>query len=269
MKLNVLQKILTVYFLFLLCFWVILQYLGTKESVFNYLYSFAFSLIPLVGGLYALFSSRAWGSSSAVGRVVFFTGAGLFSWGSGSMVWSYYNFFLHIPAPYPSVADVAFILSLPLWILGMINLSKATGAQFGLKTIGGKLSIIFIPLIVILLSYVLLVRVARGGVVTNSLDNHVKLFFDLAYPIGDVAVFTVAAVIFVLSMNYIGGIYKSAILSMIIGFCAMYFADFIFSYTTSAGTFYNGNYGDLIFTVTLFLIAYGLFRFHDMTGKKV
>ena len=44
----------------------------------------------------------------------------------------------------------------------------------------------------------------------------------------------------------------------------MFFADFIFSYTTTVGTFYNGNFGDLIFTVGLFLLSYGVLGFSKL-----
>lgn len=215
-----------------------------------------------------MFSARSWGMlGSAIGRSVFFIAAGLFTWGFGSMIWSYYNFFQKISAPYPSLADLGFILSLPFWILGIVNLSKATGAKFGLKRTGGRVILISIPIIVMVLSYYLLVVVGRGGVLTDSFNNYLKLFFDLAYPFGDVIILTFALVIFGLSLNFLGGRYRLSIFAIILGFVSMYLADFVFSYTTTTNIFYNGNWGDLIFTIALFFLTFGNLGFYLHPGR--
>ena len=215
-----------------------------------------------------MYFAKPWGMlRSAIGRSTFFISAGLFSWGFGSMIWSYYNFFQKISAPYPSFADVGFILSLPFWLVGITNLSQATGAKFGLKSIGGRIMLIIIPIIVMVLSYYLLVIVGRGGVLTESSSNYLKLFFDLAYPFGDVIILTFALVIFGLSLSFFGGKYRLSIFAIILGFVAMYLADFVFSYTTTTETFYNGNWGDLIFTIALFFITFGNLGFY-LNPKK-
>ncbi len=267
---NIYQRVLVCYVAFLLIFWVLLFFSRQTESFWNYFYSFAFSLVPLVGGFVGCFVAEKWGwFKSAIGKGVFFTSLGLFSWGAGSMVWSYYNFFMDIPAPYPSWADVGFALSIPLWIIGVINFSKATGTKFGLRNIFGKTLLLFLPIVTVILSYYLLVVVARGGVlVSTGGDSSLKLFLDLFYPIGDVLILSLALLVFGLSFNYLGGIYKHSILSILFGFGLMYVADFVFSYTTTLETFYNGNFGDLIFTLALSTISFGVLGFlvHSKTS---
>src|SRR6185295_7553055 len=164
LNINVYQKILLSYLALLVIGWLALFYEGATESFGNYFYSFAFSLIPLIGGFGATFLARDWGNlGSAVGRAVFCISLGLFTWGAGSMVWSYYNFFVGDSAPYPGLADIGFVASLPLWIYGIISLSRATGARAGARQTIGKSAIIALPIIVSLISYYLLVEVARGG----------------------------------------------------------------------------------------------------------
>jgi hypothetical protein len=41
----------------------------------------------------------------------------------------------------------------------------------------------------------------------------------------------------------------------------MFLGDFVFSYTTTTGSFYNGDWGDLILTTGLFLITFGVLGF--------
>lgn len=265
MSFNLYQKILSLSLLPLVVFWVILYRSGLQTDFWNYFYSFSFSLIPLVGGGIGILISKRWGFlESATGRAIFYISGGLFSWGAGSMIWSYYNFFLKVSAPYPSFADVGFIAALPLWVLGVFNLSKATGAKFALKNIKGRIFLITVPLVVLVASYYLLVVVARGGVLTEAGNDFLKLFFDLAYPGGDVVILTLAVVIFGLSFKYFGGLYKISIYSLLSGFGLMYLADFVFSYTTTVGTFFNGNFGDLLFTLALFLITFGVLGFSSV-----
>lgn len=263
MELNKLQKFLIFYVVILIAYWVFLFGSGLKTSFWNYFYSFSFSLIALVGGFIGMFLAKPWGLlKSAIGKAVFFISAGLFTWGVGSMIWAYYNFFEHIAAPYPSLADLWYVFTIPLWIAGTIDLSKATGAKFGFKAMKGKLLLIFIPLVVIIFSYYLLVVVARSGMITDLSTGYLKIFFDLAYPIGDIIILTLALIIFGLSFNYFGGKYKLPIFAILLGFTLMYVADFVFSYTTTIGTFFVGYWGDLLFMLALGTITFGILGFY-------
>lgn len=264
MNLTFNQKILSGYLFILVIYWLVLKQSGLQTHFWNHFYSFAFSQIPLLGGIFGIYISKHWGMlHSAIGKALFYISAGLFSWGVGSMVWSYYNFFEGIEAPYPSLADVGFLLALPLCTIGMINLSKATGARFALRNLKGRLFLILLPIILIVISYYLLIVIARQNVISENYDDLVKLFFDFAYPVADVIILSLSTVIFGLSFKYFGGIYKWSIICILAGFTVMYFADFVFSYTTTAGTFYNGNFGDLLFTIALFLMTFGIFGFSN------
>jgi len=256
---NKYQKILSVYVSFLVLFWIILFFSHEKTCIWIYFYSFAFSLVPLIFGVVGCFLSKKWGFlNSAIGSGVFFISLGSFFWGGGSMIWSYYNLFENISAPYPSLADIGFILSIPLWVKGIISLSRATGARNDLKSIRRRLILLVIPVLIIIISYYLLIVIARDGILIPGPGGFdVKLFLDLAYPIGDIIILSLALIIYGLSFNYLGGLYKRPILTIFFGFGVMYFADFIFSYTTTMGTFYNGNLGDLAFTLALSLISFG------------
>ncbi len=263
MKLNKFQIVLCVFFIALTIFWIILNFfINTTTGFYNYLFSFLLSLIPFLAGFLNMFFAKAWGwFKSSIGRAVFFISLGSFSWGCGEIIWSYYNFFQNISAPYPSFADIGFLLAIVFWVLGISNLFRASGASASLMKKSGKYSLVTIPIIVIILSYYLLVHVARGGDITTDFNGYLKLFFDLAYPIGDVVILSFVLVISSLSLDYLGGKYKPVIILLLLGFSLMYFADFVFSYTTTVETFYNGNLGDLLFASALFLISLGSLGF--------
>ena len=110
-------------------------------------------------------------------------------------------------------------------------------------------------------SYYLLVIVARGGSIGVADSELLKLFFDFAYPIGDVVVLTLATLIYGLSYVYFGGVYKKAIYTILFGFVLMYVADFTFSYTTTLGTWYPADWVDLLFTTAILVLTLGVNMF--------
>src|SRR4051812_17446904 len=109
MKPNLYQKYLIAVFAIVVVYWVALFVFGSKDGFYNYLFSFLFGLIPLMGGVLGLRGSKMWGwLQSTIGRAIFFLSLGLILWGCGEAVWSYYNFFVGEAAPYPSWADLGF-----------------------------------------------------------------------------------------------------------------------------------------------------------------
>lgn len=262
MALNIYQKICLIFLFFLISFWLFLYLTGSKEGFNNYLYSFLFGLIPLLGGVTAMIHAKIWGSfRSAIGKAVFFIGLGLFCWGFGETIWSYYNFFLNEPAPYPSLADIGFAPSIFFYGLGAAFLAKATGAKYGLKKKSGKIFLILSPIVIMALAYYLLVVVARAGVLIPEGEPPLKVILDIAYPAGDFIALIVAVIISGLSFQYFGGRYKDDIISILYGLGVMFLGDTIFSYTTTLGTYYNANFGDLILTIGLFLLTFGVLGF--------
>ncbi len=253
------SKIIFVYYIFIALYWAALYFPGIKEQPVNHYYQVVEGFIPLIGGIWGMMKSKKWGFlKSKVGAAVFYISLGTFSWGIGQMLWSvYYNLIQHTEVPYPSLADVGFIMAIPFWVLGIIYLSKATGARFSLKHLHGKILLFFIPFLAIIASYFLLIVVARAGVIDFT-EGGLKLAFDIAYPLGDLIILTFALVIYGLSFNYLGGKYQLPIITIIAGFVLMYFSDFSFSYTTTLGTYYNGHWVDLMFPTVMMLLACGV-----------
>lgn len=263
--LNQHQKALSGCLFFLVLYWIVLYISGQTSGVYNFLYSFLFSLIPLIGGIVGMVGSRTWGGlKSGVGKAVFFISLGLFAWGAGSMVWSYYNFFLSEPAPYPSLADIGFAPSIFFYGLGAFYLSKATGAKFGLRNKYAKVFVVIAPIVIFAISYYVLVTIARGGVLVPEGETTLKIILDIAYPLGDFLALAIAAIVSGLSFKYMGGRYTLDAVAILLGLFVMFVADSIFSYTTTTGTFYNGSFGDLMLTLGLFLLTFGALGFYKL-----
>ena len=136
-------------------------------------------------------------------------------------------------------------------------MSRATGVKYGLKKKAGQLYLIILPILMFAVSYYLLVTVARGGSVTSG-GGFLKIFFDIAYPLGDVIIITIALLMYGLSFKYLGGKYKWPVFIILLGFVGMFFSDFIFAYSTTVETYYNGHLADLLYTIALAIISFGI-----------
>lgn len=272
-KINSFQKTFALFYLFIVGLWVYIQVTGStgaNAGKINFWYSFLFGLIPFFGGLIGMIKSNIWGRfKSVLGKAVFFFSLGLFLWGFGENIWSYYNFFKAEPAPYPSIADIGFAPSIFFWIVGTVYLAKASGAIHAFrKTTWAKVVAFVLPVALFILSYHVLVNVARGGVLVPEGETPLKVVLDIAYPLGDFLALTFALVVMTLSSKYLGGLYKPAIASVMLGLGIMYFGDFSFSYTTTAGTFYNANWGDLLLASGNFFMTFGILGFATKPKNK-
>jgi hypothetical protein len=260
------SKYILFYYIFIFVWWAFFYTTGIAHagsiSLGEALYQFGLGLIPLIGGVLGLFKSRIWGGfNSYVGRALLFISIGGICWGSGQMFWSlYYNIFTNVAIPYPSLADVGYSLSFPSLALGLISLSKATGARFSLKHPAGKIVALLVTAIGAVVAYYLLVVVARGGVISSNTDS-LKIFFDFAYPLGDLTIFLSSLLVYGLSFKYLGGRYKFPIISILLGQLVLFFGDFSFSYTTTVGTYYNGHWVDMILPTAWMLIVFGVNSF--------
>ena len=262
-KANTFQNWSLISFVAIVAFWVYLFVSHHNSGTLNYWYSFVFGLIPLFGGLLGLIRAKLWGGlQSALGKAVFFVSLGLVLWGLGESIWSYYNFFKHVPAPYPSLADLGFAPSIFFWVLGTIYLAKATGALFALrKSHWAKVIAIAVPLILLIPSYYIQIKLARGGTLVPDGETLVKAILDIAYPFGDFLALTFAAGVSLLSYKYFGGLYQRAVVCLLAGLAVMYTADSVFSYTTTKGSYYNADWGDLLLALGQFLMTYGILAF--------
>jgi len=264
---NIPQRICLGFFALVVVLWIALFATHTTDGFFNYLFSFLFGLVPFFAGIAAMVYAKMWGGlKSAVGKAVFFIGLGIFCWGAGENIWSYYNFVLNIPAPYPSLADIGFTPSIFFYGLGAIYLSKAAGAQFALRNRNTRAFAILAPFVIFGIAYYILVTVARGGILVPDGENLLKTILDLAYPLGDFVGLTVAVIVSSLTFKYLGGRYLWDIYAILLGLFVMFVADTIFSYTTTVGTYYNADFGDLLLATGVFLLSWGVLGFQTLKG---
>ncbi|HEV7702504.1 MAG TPA: hypothetical protein VGO63_03645 [Candidatus Paceibacterota bacterium] len=261
MRLNTKNSFFLGYLFVMLIFWIGIQISHITDLKINLMWGVGITCIPTFAAIFGLIIAMRWGGlKSSVGRALIFLSLGTALWATGNWIWTYYNFFLNNEIPYPSLADVGYVLAVPLWAFGVLSLSKATGAQFSLKRIGGRIFLVALPIAVGIFSYYFLFVIARGSLFDWH-EGILKIIFDLAYPIGDWIILTLALLIWGLSLKYLGGRYKWPVLIVLLGFTVMFAADFSFSYMTTIDAYYNGSLADLFFMLAMFLIGFGISSF--------
>src|SRR4029453_12858073 len=124
-------------------------------------------------------------------------GASALSWGSGQTAWAWYESVLGREVPFPSLADVGYLVAVPL--AG----GALPGAPFAAQKPAGRVRQVLDGLMIaaslLLASWVLVLRplFRSGG------DDLLGQVISLAYPIGDVVVGTI--VLFILARARMGG----------------------------------------------------------------
>ncbi len=259
---NIQQKITLVFLVAGVVFWVVLQILGSKVSFYNDVFAFVLNIIPLAGGLVAIRGSLRWKLKNSVGKGMFLAGLGIFLWSLGGIVWSYLNFSKGIATPYPSLADVFYLPSVFLYCTGTIYLAGAAGADFGLRHNLKSKCITAVLLVALLwLANHLILSGVRGHFIgeTSFLEN----FLDIMYPLGDILSLCTAIVISGLYFKFLVREYRVAVSTLLVGLALMFIGDLYFSYATALGTHRNGGLNDLIFTVAMPLLVFGVLGFYN------
>jgi hypothetical protein len=149
------------------------------------------------------------------------------SWTFGEIAWSIFEVGFGQAVPFPSPADIGFLLSVPLGIAGLwaLPLAPSRVATRARSILDG--SIIALSLLFVCWAFVL------GPLYASSHSGPVEQLLGLAYPVGDVL--TASVVIIIASRA--AGPERFRFLLLLGGFLAIAVADSAFAYLTGAGIY--------------------------------
>ena len=172
-------------------------------------------------------------------------GISAFCWGAGEVVWSYYELLLGQQGPFPSFADLGYLLAVPLAIAGVLYFPSAPSraASLARAILDGLL--IAGSLLVISWSTVL------GAVYRSSSGDLLSQLIGLAYPAGDVVIATMLCILAARAP-------RSARLPLYLlagGLLANLLADSGFAYLTTTGQYGAGSVVDVGWAAGYLLIA--------------
>jgi len=160
-------------------------------------------------------------------------GASALSWGSGQTAWAWYESVLGREVPFPSLADVGYLVAVPLAAAALLSLPFA--AQNAAGRVRQVLDGLMIAASLLLASWVLVLRplFRSGG------DDLLGQVISLAYPIGDVVVGTIVLFMATRARRHPG----AADIPLPLlggGLVAIAVADSGFVYLTAVGSYSSG-----------------------------
>jgi len=217
----------------------------------DFMYFFSNAFYPFVAGVAVIVSGFAlrkyWGNPGDKYSKIWtsFT-LGMVFWFLGELSWAIYALLLSIEIPYPSIADVVWLIGyVPLFIALYLYIRTF---QFAIS----KTMFTIATVAVCITSLAFLLFLVPPIFADASEHDMVTLTVDIAYPALDIVLFSLSILgMLIFAKGKIAQAWlliNGAILMNVVG-------DVLFSYTTLQGTYYNGHWSELFFAWGYILFA--------------
>lgn len=249
--------ILAVAYVAYLLWWIIINLFVPRDSaVFDY-FTDSYGVIACLGSIAGFDAARKWGGlSSVLGKALFLFSTGLLFQFLGQVSYAVYFYVYNIDNPYPSFGEIFYFGGIPVYIIAVWFLGKASGSEISLKAMSKKIISIILPLSMMTGSYIVFLR-------NYEVDptNPLITFLDFGYPLGEAAFVALAILAFFLSKRWLGGTLKNSVLLILFALVIQYVADTHFLYQTFNDTWRAGGLNDMIFMTAYFAMGNAFIKF--------
>jgi diguanylate cyclase (GGDEF)-like protein len=202
------------------------------------------TLPPLVAGVLALKASSVSADRGRVGwRLI---GLGSLCWGAGELIWSFYEVILFRPSPFPSLADAAYLGSVPLFFAGILVL---TAPAAGAARLRRGLDALAVVAAAGAISWHLVI----GPIYASSEATTLEKVLSSAYPLSDLALLFALA----LSVPRLVQDHRGQVLGVFsAGLVLFLLADSGFAYLENTDAYASGSLVDFGWVAATTLFAY-------------
>lgn len=224
---------------------------GTNTELINYYYNIlitSFVIIPFVQGF---FYNKKYPNLS---KIIAPLQVSNLLFASALYIWFYYNISGN-EIPYPSLADLFFLLYYPINFISLIFLTRQTGTKW---SVGSIISTFLIFLCLSIISTLFLSN--------QSIDFTAPpliIVLNLIYPILDSLLIAMGITIMRSQKNF-GYRY---LFFYVFGYIFLGFGDVIFAYQTNSDHYWNGNIVDLLYATAHMSIALGTYFLPTIANK--
>lgn len=237
--------------------------IALRESLY-----LATSGIAMVGGLCALFS---YGFKGPRTRTLLLLTGGMGYLFIGELFFDYYEYILGIN-PFPSVADIFYMLAYPMLVLGLIN--EVIVARVNWEKLNKIVLLLFFTcavLFAVIVGYFGIYQAydAQRSLLANGIA--------MSYGVGDLLLIVASLLIFILIKEFQGGILSRVLFKLFFGFLCTLVGDILFAiYTTQYDRqiwFYKSLLdsfwvaGYLLFASAMFDFAFSIQEAYQKIGK--
>lgn len=253
------NSIIAITLFFLLSFWWLVSPRFQPEVGKRFFGDFPsiYAILALYGGVSGVIISQKWGGIKSIfGKSILMFSLGLFLQVFGQLAYAYYSFYLIAEAPYPSLGDIGYFGSIPLYIYGVVLIAQAAGVKIALRSFTNKIQAILIPGIMLTVGYYLFL-------LNYEFDwsSPLRIFLDFGYPLTQAIYVSLAILTYTLSKNVLGGMMKKKILFILISLGIQFCSDYTFLYQISNETWVVGGINDYMYLVSYLLMTLSLLQF--------
>jgi len=195
-------------------------------------------------------SKRIWGQFAA----------GILLWAVAEIIWGYYEVFLEIEVPYPSLADL-------LWIPGYLPLFGGLILRYRMFNVKLDTRQVFGLILVIVVFLLATIYFVIQPIVTKFDPQRLfESLLNLFYPLGDLVLFILSALIL---FSFEKGRFAVTWLFISLGFIVVSVSDLTFSYASWNEIYYpEGNlnfisfFVDVTYALSYLLLALGIYAYN-------
>ena len=216
---------------------VVATYLsGDYESLVVQLWNL---IPPLLAAVCGIFAVKIYNLNNPHAKAIALMALGVFFWFLGDFIWAIFEYFLN-KSPFPSVADLFYLLAYPLLLIGLIIELRSNVLKFNLtKILLGTVIAIVLGIIVVYFG------VIKAYAPEESLVNNA---IAMAYGIGDLILIIFGMAVLGVAIGYHKGKLFFPWISIVCGFCLILLADILFAvyreeYESFLGLFRNIDLG--------------------------
>jgi hypothetical protein len=163
---------------------------------YNELINGVFLLFPFLSVLAGSYAIKAYGYSNTHGKSMLFITAGFASWFIGETLWTIFAIVLHIN-PYPSIADIFYLLAYVLIFLGIIREIRVY--KTNISVLRSLIVCIFSVIVSIVVFNMTVVSAYING--ASLIENSIAI----GYGIVDLILIITIAHLLILTMDFKGG----------------------------------------------------------------
>lgn len=254
--------------------WYFISFLVVALLLLLYLLLTYFGLIPedsvnamLTSDVLSIFSTAVFFIASLVGLlkarnlkicngiVAFMVSALMFV--IAEIIWAFYNFVWNVEVPYPSVADVFYVIGSVSLIIAIYFMTRSLTD----KAMDTAVIVIVAIGAILVGGMIFLVSAVISG---NPVGSSIVL--DIAYPVFDYITLVLVINLMLISL---GRSVAEAQVILTAGVIITAVSDILFSLATAMGIYGGGSLVDFLFVIGYLLFAISVWRYVELTRKDI
>jgi hypothetical protein len=243
-----------------------LQWASLANTGEAYAWGILYSLLPLSGFCYGVHTLRQASNNSIGLLIVRYLSFALFGQWFGLSLWNIYNI-LGIVIPYPSLADIGYLASIPFYSLAALTMLHPGSRS--ITFLDKKYVYLSLPLYILMLCYSVFLH-ATGF----DFSRQARVLLDFVYPSGGIIPIFVATYAFLNYRTNKAVLSAYVALLLIVVFVFQFASDYLFIYAVQIDEYVNGGINDYIYSVSytvanLAIITFSQKAFQDCSQKCV